>query len=151
MSFWNQIDNSTLSMLLPRIGDALRDCRHAMQRFANLGITSNKLAAAYPQLRQLRAVIRALDTANRDGQSEAINRRRTAIGVPIRNVRHRKSSGDYDGAHARSTASREIEVARRHVGNAVRMLRKHGNPGVVTQLQETAQFLAIARDVARRE
>lgn len=148
---WNELSPKDVAAAVSAVDSALRDCRTAMRRFAPLGTSSGKLAATYPALRQLRLVIAALDKALSDGRAEVQDRRREAIGVPLRRARHRKAAPDYEAAQARQQAARELDTARRHIGNATQLLAKYGNAQLVVQLRETAQFLALATHEARRE
>jgi len=152
MSFWQELNTRALSRLITSLDQAARDCQTAMRRFAMFGNVSHSLSAAYPDLRKLRSVIVALEQAARDGRSEGLNRRREAIGVPMRSSRRRSSKAtDVEAAQRRQDAARELETARRHIGNAVQMLgRVGGKRALLTQLGETATFLGLAKDEARR-
>lgn len=151
MSFWNTLDTRTASGLLARLNDALRQCRSAMRQFSTFGTVSNQLAAAYPALRRLRPVISALESAANDGRSELLNRRQEAIGVPMRSTRRGRKATDMELAQARQDAANELEIARRHIGNARQYLqRAGGRQSLLTQLSETASFLAVAKDAVRR-
>lgn len=148
MSFFSELPDRQLQSVLSRLIEASRDARATMNRFSLLGQLSHQLSAAYPDLRKLSSVIRALDQACRDARTENLARRRQ-----MTNIRRsgRTSVTRSARQRARHDAYRELSLATKHLANAVKALESADTPpGTKVQLKETLSFMRLSRSELRK-